>query len=213
MGLGRRSFLTRAAVAVGTVGAAASAEAWPKEAVASLKQRQRSDDVNPYPEYHQDLQRLTQEVEAAQETVEGWKWPEFQERPNFISKTKEEQAEYDAYAQKHDAAQERLRKTIGWVGDLPLMAPIWVGAIADSMGMLEEAEAKPVIIVSSPRDFSDFRKMDNPEVKLVYDEGPIRARAYTVPVVTSTKIGSGNLWGGGLTAEGDLKLVLWSVAR
>lgn len=210
MGLGRRSFLRRTATVVGTIGAAGSAASWEGEAKA--RKELSSSASRLYDGYIRDLQQVVLEVEKQfRAFCEFDEWPE--EPSTERNWTRHgDQPEWLAYDKACQSAKERQFEQAGVEDLFGLFAPMSEAGLADMVGILEQKEAKPIVIVAAPRDFADFRKMGD-KVQLLYDEGPIRARAFDLPVVTSTAVSQGHVLVAGLKDNGDLRLVLTVITR
>jgi hypothetical protein len=211
MGFGRRSFITRAATVVGTIGAAGSAESWARDAKV-----QKVPQAKPYQGYGEDILNLTLEVEKKYLEWRDWPYPDPPDTDyGFNYSKQQEDPEWIKYSERCVAENEKRWNKTGIHHTTPVYGPTHFSLVTTAMGNLEQEEAKPVLIVSAPADFTDFRQMqiDNPEINLVYDEGPIRCRFFTVPVVTSTKLGRGNILVMGTKEKGELLLNLLQISR
>lgn len=213
MGIGRRGFLQTATV-VGTIGAAGSTKSWAKEA----KENKGPEAKKIYKGYYDDLQKLTAEVEKRHKAWEAFDdFPKVPESPRDSSFLKpKEQPEWDAYDKKNEKAYERRAKLTGVFLTQPhWIAPLGAWNFTEIFGRLEQEEAKPILVVSSPLNFSDVRLLEDSvkEVSLVYDEGPIRARIFTVPVVTTTALDSPYSYVVGIKTNGELVLFRVDVTR
>ena len=215
MGLGRRNFLTRTATVVGTIGAAGSAESWAKEAKANKGPEAKK----IYDGYYDDLQKLTAQVEKrhkAWEDFDGFPEEPKTERDHCWSRDPKPQPEWDEYDEKNAKAFQRRVELTGVILEQPhWMAPLGIWHFSQVFGQLEQEEAKPILVVSSPVNFGDVRIMEDSvkDVSLVYDEGPIRARIFTVPVVTTTALDFQCSYAVGIKTDGKLSLIHVEVTR
>jgi len=102
------------------------------------------------------------------------------------------------WSEKKERCQLEAQETLGHFreNEIPLVAPIHESVFADAAGILEQFDSEPLLWVLNPRDFADIQKIHierfaSGDVELIYDNTPVVAKLWGIPVIKSTKF-----WGG-----------------
>lgn len=107
--------------------------------------------------------------------------------------------------EKQGEFQLRAREELGHFFDqncIPVVAPIHESVFADAAAILEQFDSEPLLWVLNPRDFADIQKIHverhaSGDVELIYEDSPVVAKLWGIPVIKSTKFwcGTGYLVG------------------
>jgi hypothetical protein len=106
----------------------------------------------------------------------------------------EKQAEYQRNTQEEFGHFDQ--------NSIPVVAPIHESVFADAAGILEQFNSEPLLWILNPRDFVDIQKIHierhaSGDVELLYEDSPVVAKLWGIPVIKSTKLwcGTGYLVG------------------
>jgi len=100
--------------------------------------------------------------------------------------------------EKQGEYQLKAREELGHFNQncLNVIAPIHESVFADAAAILEEYDCEPLLWVLNPREFADIQKIHVERhasgiVELIYEDSPVVAKLWGIPIIKSTKF-----WGG-----------------